>query len=316
MSKSIPKILITIGDPAGIGPEVVFKSILNIHLPKNLKLYIIGEEICFRKCNLNLKEIAKKIELISVKALKNENFCIGRLNSRTSKASFLYLKKATELIKKGDFKALVTAPLNKEGITRFLKIDFKGHTDFFEKEFKRKTVMLFSYKNFRVSLLTRHIPLKKVFQKLTEFNLKEHSEILIYSLKKLFKIRNPKIGVCGLNPHAGEGGVIGNEEEILKKVIRSFQKKGVKIIYPLPADTIFVHWKEFDCIIALYHDQGLIPFKLLFFNKGVNITLGLPFIRTSPIHGTAFNIVGKNKADFNSMKNSILEALRLLKNAS
>jgi len=315
MSKSF-KLLITLGDAAGIGPEVVFKSILNIKVPKNFKLYIVGEEVCFKRYKLNLKEISKKIELIRVRVLKNKKFPIGRLNLSTSKAGFLYLKEAVRLLKKGEFKGIVTAPLNKEGISRFLKIDFKGHTDFFEKEFKRKTVMLFSYKDFRVSLLTRHIPLRKVFLKLTQTNLKEHLEILVSSLKKLFKIKDPKIGVCGLNPHAGESGKFGDEERILEDVIKNFKRKGIKITGPFSPDTIFVHWKKFDCILSLYHDQGLIPFKLLFFNKGTNISLGLPFVRTSPIHGTAFDIAGKNKADFNSMKNSILEAIKLLKNAS
>ena len=239
---------------------------------------------------------------------------MGKVSAAAGKMAYQNLEKAVLLWRSGKIRALVTAPVSKEAIAA-AGHPFKGHTEFLEEMTKTKqTVMFFSDERLKVALVTRHLPLRKVYKTMTASLIEATIRITAHSLKKYWKISRPKIGVCGLNPHAGEGGLFGDEEKkIILPAIRKAQKRNAEIEGPLAGDSIFYYAVQgrYDAVVAMYHDQGLAPFKLLAYDTGVNVTLGLPFIRTSPDHGTAFDIVGKNRASPNSMIEAILLAHRL-----
>jgi 4-hydroxythreonine-4-phosphate dehydrogenase len=225
-----------------------------------------------------------------------------------------YIEKAIELLKQKEITALVTAPVCKETITALGK-NFHGHTEFLAEAFRVTNFdMMFVTKTLRTVIVTRHLALREVSPALTGEKIGQTIHLANDALQKYFRIKRPRIAVCGVNPHAGEGGTIGREE--LTTIIPAIEKakaKGLLISGPLSADTLFTPMvaKDYDVIIAMYHDQGLIPVKTLYFRNVVNLTIGLPFIRTSPAHGTAFNIAGRNKADPSSMMESIRLAARL-----
>ena len=209
--------------------------------------------------------------------------------------------------------ALVTAPLSKEAVSRYHK-NFMGHTEYLASAFGVKNFdMMFITPHLRLTIVTRHVPLKQVPGLITQKAVFDSIVLMAKTLKEKFKIRNPKIAVLGLNPHAGEAGLLGSED--IKRIlpaIRQANSQGINAKGPLPADTFFAFPKGFDGIISMYHDQGLAPFKGLYMKELVNFTAGLPFVRTSPAHGTAFDIVGKNKADPSSMMAAIKLACELL----
>ncbi len=283
-----PIIGITLGDPAGVGPEVIAKSLAKPSIQKLGHFKIIGNP-------------SPKIKP-------------GRPDQHSAQASLAYLQKAVELLKSRKINALVTAPVCKEAITALGK-PFHGHTEFLAHAFHVKNFeMMFVSKALRTIIVTRHIPIQRVSRSITL--TKVYNTILLAnkSLKEHFKIKRPRIAVWGLNPHAGEGGSMGQEE--ITKIIPSIhkaQREGIHVQGPFPADTLFSPdtTRGYDVIISMYHDQGLIPVKTLYFNQLVNLTIGLPFIRTSPAHGTAFDIAGKNKADPSSMSEAIKLAAKL-----
>jgi 4-hydroxythreonine-4-phosphate dehydrogenase len=282
---------ITLGDPSGIGPEVVGKALRDKRIrPIRNQLRIIGD----------FRQVGRVPQ--------------GRVSAKAGRFAYQYLQKAISLWRKGEIQALVTAPVSKEAIVT-AGYPFKGHTEFLEEMTKTKqTVMFFADEKLKVALVTRHVPLKKVDQVLTVLLIETTIRITAESLKKYWKMSKPRIGVCGLNPHAGEGGLFGDEEKkIILPAVRKIQKKFARVTGPLAGDSVFYHafHGRYDAVVAMYHDQGLAPFKLLAYDTGVNVTLGLPFIRTSSDHGTAFDIAGKNKANPNSMIEAILLAHRL-----
>ena len=287
-SKSKNKIIgITIGDPSGIGPEIVAKALRHPSL-KRINLRIIGE---------------------------TKKYPLGQVNNHSGQASLKFLDQAVELLKTKEITALVTAPVCKEAIC-LTDPTFHGHTEFLAKAFHCPHVdMMFVAEKLRTVIVTRHLPLKNVSKALTKKSILQSITLTHQALKDYFKIKNPQIAVCGLNPHAGEGGTIGDEEmKIIIPAIQQAKKKKMNIIGPLAADTLFSPKikHSYDAVIAMYHDQGLIPIKTLYYPNLVNLTLGLPFIRTSPAHGTAFDIAGKNKADPTSMIEAIKLAYQLL----
>jgi 4-hydroxythreonine-4-phosphate dehydrogenase len=218
---------------------------------------------------------------------------------------------ATKALKDGLIDVLVTAPINKYNIQ---SDEFKipGHTDYLNQELEGNALMLMVQDNLRIGLLTDHIPVNEVASHLTEALIKQKIETVRQSLIQDFSINKPKIAVLGLNPHAGDGGVIGKEdEEIIKPVIKKMFEKGTMVFGPYSADAFFGsgQYKKFDAVIATYHDQGLIPFKTISFGNGINYTAGLDKIRTSPDHGTAYDIAGKGIADFNSFKEAVYTAI-------
>ena len=218
---------------------------------------------------------------------------------------------ATKALKEGLIDVLVTAPINKYNI-QSEEFKFPGHTDYLDQELEGNALMLMVQDDLRVGLLTDHIPLSEVASHLTEELIKQKIETVKQSLIQDFSISKPKIAVLGLNPHCGDGGVIGTEDDlIIKPALKKIFEKGTLVFGPFAADGFFGsnQYEKYDAIIATYHDQGLIPFKTLSFGKGVNYTAGLNKIRTSPDHGTAYDIAGKGVADYNSFKEAVYLAI-------
>jgi 4-hydroxythreonine-4-phosphate dehydrogenase len=294
MSKSVGKtIAITMGDPRGIGPEVICKALQNPKISSLANYILIGNRRL-------LSPIAKKHAIIDLSY------------KSAAEGSLRFLDKGIELIKGGVADALVTAPLSKEAVSEHVK-NFCGHTEYLAQSFGVKQFdMMFVSDSVRLSLVTRHVPLANVPKLITTKAVLSSIELMHQTLKDKFKIPKPKIAVWGLNPHAGEAGLLGKEEiKSIIPAIKMAQKKGIKAHGPYPADTFFCHDKGVDGIVAMYHDQGLTPIKGLYFKNLVNFTAGLPFIRTSPVHGTAWDIAGKNIADPSSMMASIELACKL-----
>ena len=301
--KKLPIIGITLGDPAGIGPEVTAKAIKKSSIRGLGHFVIIGDYKIFRRYNPNTYTNCRFFNLPSKVSL-----IPGKPTRHSAEASLLYLNQAIDLLKGGALDSLVTAPVCKETISS-LGNNFIGHTEHLAHAFKVKDYdMMYVSKQLKVIILTRHIPLRDVCRQITQKKVLASVSLAYKALKNQFGIRNPKIAVCGLNPHAGEGGTIGKEDmSKILPAIRKAQKLGMSVHGPFSADTIFVPRisKQYDLILSMYHDQGTIPIKTLAFDQLVNLTIGLPFIRTSPAHGTAFNIAGKNKSDSTSMCEAI-----------
>lgn len=308
MSK--PSIAITMGDPGGIGPEIIIKALCAPELKNIADYHIIGDYHIFKRNGLQLPS---KINMLDLKILRSRALPKG-INRESGKASLAYLETALSLLKAHKFSALVTGPICKESV-QMIKPDFKGHTEHLSSFFSIKNYdMMFVAGQLRVVVATRHIPLSEVSKNITKKSIAQTIGLTASSLLKFFKIKNPRMAVCGLNPHAGEGGRIGQEEiRILIPAIKKAKETIPNITGPLAADTVFCPFiaREFDAIISMYHDQGAIPIKVSAFNKLVNFTIGLPVIRTSPAHGTAFDIAGKNKADPSSMIEAIKLAIEL-----
>ena len=303
------KIILTAGDPNGIGPEVLAGALRGMSPDQFI---LIGEEQLFDRYFRDVKDL----QLIAVKSETAGDFHLtpGEKSLSAARYSYAFLQKALYLAQNGEARAIVTAPISKELIAASGVSGFLDHTTFFSKGFNRPSVnMLFYSGEFSVILATIHIPLSGVSNLLTPDLLKSTIE---NALDFCRKTGNEKcaIAVCGLNPHAGEGGLLGMEEkDWINEMVESFRLEGVDIDGPLPADTVFYHAKngKYKMVVALYHDQGLAPFKMLHFHDGVKCTLGLPIIRTSPDHGTAFDIAGKGIADSGSMREAIILAERL-----
>lgn len=310
-SRSAKTIGITLGDPCGIGPEVVSKALSQFSSRNRTHFLVIGDTPVFRYYFKNQKNVT----FLYLNRLPQKSFTIGKSNPAAAQASLWYLHKAIGLLHEKKINALVTAPVTKEGIFA-LGIPFYGHTEFLADAFKIKNFgMMFVAENLKMILVTRHIPLKAVSREINSKNVYATISLLALALKKYFKIAQPRIAVCGLNPHASEGGTIGTEETSkIIPAIHMARVKGMKVFGPFPSDTLFFpkFSAPYDAIVAMYHDQGLIPIKALYFSKLVNLTVGLPFIRTSPAHGTAFNIAGQKKADPSSM----VEAIKLAEQLS
>lgn len=306
------KIGITCGDINGIGPEITVKAIKNIK--GDYKFFLIGPK------NIWLSVISK----IKLDDFSNIEFVdIGRftqnLGSPTVNSGKASLRAIEESIKLWDEKVIdviVTAPISKEAISK-AGSKFPGHTEIFADHFKsKKFVMMFLSKSFFSALATIHIPIKEVSKHLNKELLETKLSVIRQTLINDFSIKGPKIAVLGLNPHAGESDLIGSEEtEIINPVIKKLSGNKFGIYGPFSSDGFFgrKEYKNYDCIFGMYHDQVLIPFKLLNFNNGVNFTAGLPLIRTSPDHGTAFNLAGKNLADFRSMLEAIKYAIKIFR---
>ena len=299
------------GDPSGIGPEVIAKSLSKASIRRLAKFIIVGDYGIYRRYS---SKHFDKCTFIDLKNISPTQFHFGKSNAQSAKASLEYLKEALGLIMKKEVNALVTAPVSKEAICAIGE-EFHGHTEYIANYFGIKNfAMMFVAHALKTVVVTRHIPLKEVSRAVSPKRLYDTIVLTADALKRNFRIKHPSIAVCGMNPHAGEQGTIGTEEIItISPAIQRLKRKGLNIFGPFSADTLFYPpmAKKYDSIVAMYHDQGLIPIKTLYFNKLVNLTLGLPFIRTSPAHGTAFDIVGKNKADPSSMIEAIKLAVQL-----
>lgn len=324
MSKDRLTCAITLGDPAGIGPEVVVKALGDRRIQRLANFLIIGNSFAIEK-TARISKIRLKIDRIQNEeelphkgiALLNvgdtSKLVFGRGIAAYGLASLDFIKAALKLISLKKIDVLVTAPVNKHTISQAGRL-FRGHTEYLAQRTKtRNFAMMLIGGPFKVVLATRHIALKKVAKALTAEKIYELLGLTVFALKKYFGIRRPRIGVCGLNPHSGEEGILGQEEiKIIRPAVVK-AKKFASIEGPLPADTLFYSASQgkFDAVVAMYHDQGLIPLKTFAFHQGVNLTLGLPFVRTSPDHGTAYDIAGKNKANPGSMVEAIKLAVKI-----
>ena len=323
-----PILGISTGDPNGIGIEVILKSLEKINfigkftpvIFSNYKLIEEQKKIFNVNCEIvsinNIKNLSR--DSINVFNINNKDFDIefGKSNSDGGEISRLSLRLAVEFLKNSMIDGLVTGPINKNNIQNN-DFNFKGHTDFLDSCFNGQALMFMVSSEIKIALLTEHIPIDKVVGEITTELIKSRIKLVENSLKNDFNIKKPKIAVLSINPHVGDGGVIGKHDDvILSPTIQEVSKSGIDISGPFASDSFFGTnmYKSFDAIIASYHDQGLIPFKTLTFGNGVNFTAGLDIVRTSPDHGTAYDIAGKNIANPSSFKSAILQALNIIKN--
>lgn len=305
------------GDPSGVGAEVIIKALSKNKLLSRLAhITVIGDYFIIDKVKKILKS-RFEFSLLDLSNVPSRNFSFGKSDPHSGKASIEYVDKALDILKKGDADALVTGPLNKHSVHDAGFKDFEGHTEYLAaKTLTKDFAMMFVGKQLKIALVTRHIAIKDIAKYLTTESVYKTIMITASHLRKFFGIESPKIGVAGLNPHAGDNGLFGDEEaRIISPAIKKASNDVKNLYGPIAPDAIFYEafQGKFDAVIAMYHDQALAPFKTLYFNNGVNLTLGLPFIRTSPDHGTAFDIAGKGIADPASMKEAIILACRLAK---
>lgn len=316
---------ITMGDINGIGLEVIIKtlshpSVLQLCTPV---IYGSSKVVSYHKNIVNPTDFTfhttagadkiyhQKINVVNC-VQDNVNITIGKETEEGGKIAHIALDRAVRDLKEGHIDLLVTAPINKNAM-RLAGFPYPGHTEYLAHEFGTKSeLMMMVADNLRVGVVTSHVPIHQVASLITREVIRTKLDILIKSLQIDFGIQRPVIAVLGLNPHAGESGTLGKEEEdIIRPVIVEAKKSGDIIMGPYPADGFFgtMQHRKFDGILAMYHDQGLIPFKMLHFQDGVNYSAGLPYVRTSPDHGTAYEIAGKNEADPASFRAALLTAI-------
>ncbi len=324
-----PIIGITTGDLNGIGPEIIIKTfadsrMLDLCTPvvfasnKVINYYRrVVEEVSFSFSST--KDFTKlNTKQTNIFNCWEEEVPIqpGALTESGGKYAVRSLQVAAQCLKDGQIDALVTAPIHKSN-TQINDFNYTGHTPFLKDKFGVKDVLMLLYSaELRVGLVTEHTPIAKVASSINKELITSKLHLLRETLTKDFGIDKPKIAVLGLNPHAGDEGQIGNEEkEFIKPLIEQLQQQGQLVYGPYSADAFFARgsYRQFDAVLAMYHDQGLIPFKTLAQGEGVNFTAGLPVIRTSPDHGTAFDIAGKNLADETSFREAVFQAMDLLK---
>ncbi len=337
MADILPNICITMGCPAGIGPEILVKSLAHGAGDKYLDhLIVVGDAGLLKAAavslglSLQIERIAEgrwsqrvrgKVAVLPVTHLKSNgdagDFSVGRPNAVTGKASYSYVKKALELCDIYGFSGIVTCPISKIGL-HMAGIDAPGHTEILaEHTGTKRFAMMLAGNRLRVVLVTIHCPLRNVAAQLSQEKVLEIISLTHEALQRDFGIDAPRIAVAALNPHAGESGMFGNEEEcILTPAIAKAVRQGIQALGPYPPDTIFHRavQGEFHAVVCQYHDQGLIPFKLLHFKDGVNVTLGLPIVRTSVDHGTAYDIAGRGIADESSLNAAIEMAFNMALN--
>ncbi|MCD6180207.1 MAG: 4-hydroxythreonine-4-phosphate dehydrogenase PdxA [Bacteroidales bacterium] len=318
------------GDYNGISYEIVLKTFSDKRMfdfSTNV-LYGSAEIANFFLKNLGMSNYALNItknisnlksNKLNIITINNNDLDIelGKSTRKAGEMAFNSLEAAIEDLKKRKINVLVTAPINKDNIQSD-KFQFAGHTGYLAKEFNTEDyLMLMVQQNLRIGVITDHIPLKDVAESITTELIDKKIKVLNRSLEYDFAIRKPKIAILGLNPHASDNGLIGTEEkEIISPAIKKAQKEGMLVYGPYPADGFFAseNYKNFDGILAMYHDQGLIPFKTLAFKDGVNFTAGLPVVRTSPAHGTAYDLSGKNLASPDSFRQAVYLGVDIYKN--
>ena len=319
---------ISIGDVNGVGIEVILKTFEDKRMLDFCTPVLFGSSkiISSHKKILNIETNIHKIN--SIQQIKDGEINlltiwkedvmleIGSATKIGGQYAFKSLNEATKSLKKGEIDLLITAPINKETI-QSEEFNFSGHTEFLERNLDGESLMILMNDFLRIGLITGHIPISKIAESITPELIESKIKILNNSLKQDFNINKPKIAVLGLNPHSGDNGVIGQEEnELIKPTITSIHESGIFVYGPYAADGFFGSeaYKQFDGVLAMYHDQGLAPFKALTFGNGVNFTAGLSHVRTSPDHGTAFDISGKGKANSDSFKEAVFTGIKIFKN--
>ena len=322
-----PTLAITMGDPLGIGPEVVVKALKQDNFHRLCHPLVIGDPGILRQ---TVAALGVALQIVEVKGagfegepgklflLPASSLPIGKDLQKlprddSARASFAYVEKAGRLALTRDVHGIVTGPVNKEAIHR-AGIPFRGHTEYLaEISQTKKFVMMLAGERLRVALVTTHIAHEAVAKSLTEEAISNVIEVTNQGLRDFFRIPAPRLGVAALNPHAGEGGLFGNEEGMIAGAVQKARGNGLKVSGPWPADTLFYRavQGEFDAVVCMYHDQALIPLKLLHFDSAVNLTLGLPFIRTSVDHGVAYDLAGRGLANSRSLEEAIRLAVQM-----
>jgi len=319
---------ISLGDINGVGIEVILKTFEDKRMLDFCTPVLFGASrtISVHKKVLKLdtnihgihsldKLVHGKVNLLNI--WKEEpNIEIGKATKTGGDYAFQSLNEATKALKNNKVDVLVTAPINKETI-QSEKFSFSGHTEFLESELEGRSLMILMNNALRIGLITGHIPVAEVANTISSELIEQKVKILRDSLVQDFNINKPRIAILGLNPHSGDNGIIGKEEtELIKPTIDKIKETGVLVFGPYAADGFFGSetYKQFDGVLAMYHDQGLAPFKALSFGNGVNFTAGLDKIRTSPDHGTAFDIAGKSKANPDSFKEALFAAIKIYQN--
>ena len=324
------RIGISIGDVNGIGLEVILKTLSHpqiLHLCTPI-IYGSSKVVSYHKNVVGLEPFQFNVAASGDRIKKDKinvvncwaddiNITLGKLSDSSGKYAKISLEQAVIDLKNGYFDALVTAPINKKAM-HLANFKFVGHTEYLTNEFGiSESLMLMVNDGLRIGLVTNHLAIRDVPAALTKELVKTKLQLLHDTLKIDFNIERPTIALLGLNPHASDDGIIGDEEEhVIRPVIIEAKKKGMLVMGPYPADGFFgsMQYSKFDGILAMYHDQGLIPFKSLSFGSGVNYTAGLSIVRTSPDHGTAYEIAGNNLADPSSFRKALFLAIDIAKN--
>ncbi len=332
----LPKIAITMGDPAGIGPEVCLKAVADARVRESCQPVIFGDADILQQvalaCHIPLpKRVLRPPDLPSLASLPLEpsildfqhispaQITVGQVNAATGGASYRYIEAAIDAALRGQVDAVTTGPIHKEAL-HASGVNYPGHTEIFAAKTKAsRSCMMLTSRELTCSFVTAHVGYGEVPSLLS---VERILEVIELSADAMLRIRGhrPKLLICGLNPHAGEHGLFGESEEerFIAPAVHAAHAKGIDIEGPLPPDTVFLpaRRREVDCVVCMYHDQGHIPLKTLAFDIAVNTTLGLPIVRTSVDHGTALDIAGKGKADATSMVEAILLATKLTRTDS
>jgi 4-hydroxythreonine-4-phosphate dehydrogenase len=321
---------ITSGDNNGIGYEIIIKTLSDQRICELFTPIVYGtsKAASYHRKTLNISDfnfnIIRKADQASPKKpnivnLKEEEVKIdlGQATVESGEMAYMALEAAVEDLKRNHINVLVTAPINKHAI-RQAGFEFPGHTEYLASRFETEDyLMIMVSKQMRMGIVTGHLPIRQVAEKLSKELVMKKTRTMHESLIRDFNIPRPRIAMLGLNPHAGENGMIGDEEKtIIRPVVDDLSKEGMLVFGPFPADGFFgsFNYREFDGIIAMYHDQGMLPFKTLSFDSGVNFTAGLPIVRTSPAHGTAYELAGKDMASPDSLREALYLACDIFRN--
>ncbi len=324
-NKNKIRVGISVGDTNGIGPEIILKTLNKKGLLEFFTPVIFGSTKLFSyyknalKLSTNIYGVSKvegvvdnKINVVNIWK-DNLEIDIGVPTDMSGKHAFESLESATKALTDGHVDILVTAPINKENIQSD-DFSFPGHTEYLESKFEGDSLMFMIHDELKVGLVTNHIPVNEISKTISSEIIQRKTRLIYKSLVQDFQISKPKIAILGLNPHNSDGGLIGNDEvEKIIPAIEKLKKEDILAFGPFAADSFFGsrEYLNYDAVLAMYHDQGLVPFKNITFGEGVNFTAGLNKIRTSPDHGTAYDIVGKNKADVRSFQEAIFEGIKL-----
>lgn len=310
--KTRPLVGITAGDPSGIGPEITRRALGSLDREKRGRVVVFGDKNIFGAARAESPGDGPL--LVSPGFTRQGGFPAGVVNAPAGRASWEYLRLAVDWLRAGRLKALVTAPVSKEAIN-LAGIPFSGHTGFLADSFGvADHAMLFSGGRFRLLLLTTHLPLRDVPGAIDRETVRRRVALAADFLNRKMSVADPLILVCGLNPHAGEGGLLGDEEcRVIIPAIGLLRSEGRTVAGPVPADSAWLEFRKRHAhlVVSAYHDQLLPVFKAFYFERGVNLTVGLPFVRTSPAHGTAFDLAGAGRAASGGMEKALAMAFRL-----
>ncbi len=322
---TVPVVAVTAGDPCGIGPEVLVKALAPV---PDTPLVILGDLRVFEQ---TARRLRRRLPPWDVRPVRTPwipprrllfldcgtgvDDAPGRSSASAGRASLAYLEAAVALQRRGAVDALVTAPITKWAIQR-IRPGFVGQTEYLAEAMgAREVVMMFVSDRLRVALVTRHLPLARVPSAVTARLLRASLRLTADALRRQFRIPHPRLVLCGLNPHAGEGKPASEEQHLMRPVLRALAREGLRCDGPVAADGFFAAGHAYDAVVCLYHDQGLIPFKLLARDRGCQLSVGLPVPRTSPDHGSALDIAGRGIANAGSMRYALRLALRLARDA-